>query len=297
MQIQHLTQSVYNYINTHLSVAVGYQCYMTFYLVEQLGLKDYDASFVDLVAIDDGVEPDTLRDIFLEKVLRLAVQCIEEHKIKLNPECECTLGEVTELLHFLELVQRLEDYEPIAMRLHGLGTAKAIFADIASQLSGLEVWKILEMVESVHDDLIEAMKRLVKDTRVVATVPPDHAYRLGVKALKEFVSDTPCLGVTLYEQGYQNLTWETLTALITVDLDEIFKQTLQQSVAQCALDFVSLTLVCRDTYQTPSLHLQKVLPLYFENTEDVTRVYTAVMAILVDYQTTKEALIQQLQHA
>ena len=293
MQIVHLSQTVYTFIDNQLPPALGRQCYMAFYLAEQLGLKEYDQTFKDLIEIDGAVEMDTIRDIFVEKVGRLMIECIAEHRIQIDPDASATMDELIEVLHFLELVQRLEDPETISMRLNGLGTPKKVFIDLLAKLSHLEEWRCMELIESVDEKLIEAMRQLTHDTMSVQAQAPDEMYQLGVQALEQFVSDNECLGVTMYSSGYTRLEWSTLTALIPLDLNKHFHELSTVSLAQCALDLVSLALICKDTYQTPLLHLQKVMPVYIEDPHTVTKVNTAVLAILSDYQAVKETLTQQ----
>lgn len=293
MQIRFLDQSVYTYIDNNLPMGIGYQCYSVFHLAEQLGLKEYDKTFVDLIFLPDLVEPDEVRDLFIEKVQRLAVECIERHHIKLDEDATATLDELKEILHFLVLVQNLEDPEVISARLHGLGSPRAIFLDVLCQMTHLEKWRAMELIEDVKEQLILAMQQLLQDTADETKEAPDQAYNLSVVALKEFMADGQCLGLTMFEAGFQRLQWQTLTKLIPLDLNKHFEELAKTSIAQCAIDFVSLALVCKDSYQTPSLYLQKVMPQYIDSTETITQIHTAVMSILADYQTTKEVMIQQ----
>lgn len=294
MQIQHLDQSVYTFINQQLPAAVGYQCYNVFYLAECLGLKSYDQTFVDLVAIDDGVEMDTIRDLFIEKVKRLAQECIEEHRITIDRDAVVLLDEYIEIVHFLVLVQSLEDPDVIMPRLYGLGTPRAIFTDVLSTLSHMPKWRAMEIIEAVDASLIASMQALFKD-RVQAQPQQDtnHHYQLGVQVLEQFMADSECLGLTLYRQGYCRLTWKVLENLCTVKFQEHFSKQYQNSVALCAVDFVSLALICKDTYQTPLLHLSKLMPLYLDSSEAVSKVHTVALAILSDYQTLKDGVMQQ----
>lgn len=293
MQINHLSQSVYTFIDTQLTQALGYQCYTSFYLAEQLGLKDYDSSFVDLVSIDDGVEMDTIRDTFIDKVARLLRECIAAHHITLDPDAQASLQELIEVVHFLELVQRLEDTDAIAGRLFGVGTPRQIFIDVMCQLSYLEVWRAMELIEDVKESLIQAMQHLIEDKGENQSSSVDQRYHQEVQLFTQFVQETACLGVTMYQAGYTALSWETLTRLIPVDLHTHFVHLAKEEIAQCAVDFLSLALVCKDTYQIPAMHLQKVMVQYVGDPIEVTRIYTAVMHILTDYQTYKEAALQQ----
>lgn len=293
MQINHLSQSVYTFIDAQLPVALGYQCYTAFYLAEQLGLKEYDQSFVSLIAIDDGVEMDSIRDVFVDKVTRLLIECVETHQITLDADAHATLDDLIELVHFLELVQRLEDTDMIAGRLFGLGTPRQIFIDVLCQLSHLEAWRAMELIEDVDESLISVMQQLIEDKGEDQSASPDRLYHQELRLFQQFVEGTECLGLTMYNAGYTSLQWEVLTKLIPTDLHAHFSTLAQEDVARCALDFLSLAIVCKDSYQIPAMHLQKVMSRYVEDATVVTRIYTAVMQILADYQTHKETALQQ----
>jgi hypothetical protein len=293
MQINHLSQSVYTFIDTQLPAAIGYQCYTAFYLAEQLGLKEYDQSFVNLVVIDDGVEMDTVRDVFIDKVTRLLEECITGHQITLDPDATASLDDLIEIVHFLELVQRLEDMDVIAGRLFGMGTPRQIFVDVLCQLSHMQAWRALELIEDVNESLILALQQLTEDKGESSNDSPDKRYHQEVQLFQQFVEGTSCLGLSMYHAGYTALLWETLTSLIPVDLTAHFATLSQADLPQCALDFLSLTLVCKDSYQTPAMHLQKVIGQYIDDAAAVTKIYAVVMQILVDYQTHKEAALQQ----
>lgn len=293
MNLRHLDPLVSTFIDNNLPIAIGYQCYSVFFLAESLGLSNYDDTFVSLVTITDDVEPDAIRDVFVEKVHRLAAECVTQQQITLDPDANPSLDELKEIVHFLVLVQNLEDPEVVNTRLYGMGTPRQMFIDVLCKLSHMEPWRAMEIIEDVSPNLIEVMKQLLKDKAQEIAELPEAGYPLAVQALKEFMGDSECLGLKMFEAGFKQLQWDILTRLIPMDLEKHFEELVKTSVAQTAMDFVSLALVCKDTYQTPSLHLQKIMPKYLPDTDTVTRVYNTVMAILVDYQTTKDVMIQK----
>ena len=294
MQIQHLSDSVYAFINTQLPRGVGYQCYSTFYLAERLGLHSYDETFTSLIAIDDGVEMDDVRDIFVEKVRALACEVIESHHITIDEDAGASLEELIEILHFLELVQRLEDYDVIAPRLFGLGSSRQIFVDMLAKLTNLEVWSAMRLIAEVSDSLIEAMRKMVQERTEADVKPVDHAYQQDVVIFADFLgTEQETLGLTMYRAGFTGLMWDTLVTLIPTDLDKHFPAVAESSVAQAALDFVSLALVCKDTYQTPLIHLGRVIARYIEDPIMVTKIHDSAVQILRDYTVHKQVYIER----
>lgn len=293
MQLYHLDDSVYRFVNTHFQPALGFQCFTIFTLAEQLGLKHYGESFVDLVAIDEDVDMDEVRDSFWFKVNRLVTEMIESHYVFIDPDSQATLDELIEVCHFLVLCQNLEDTSVLEARIYDTySSSRKIFVDVLCQLSHLQVWRGLEIIAKVDDRLIQAMQYMCKDRQEESPNSADQNYAVNLQMFAQFTKGAPSLGMQLLENGYRKLMWETVEALSLVDLSKHFETTANTSVAQAALDIVSLAMLCTDTYQTPLIAVQKKLGLYLEDRDMVTKVHAAASHILTDYLCAKQAAVQ-----
>lgn len=293
MQLNHLDQSVYSFINTQFQPAVGYQCFTIFTLAERLGLKNYDETFVSLVAIDEDVDMDEIRDTFIDKVRRLVGELIETHRITIDPDSMATLDELIEIVRFLDLAQNLEDTSVLEVRIfEDTSSPRRIFIDVLCNLSHLEVWRAMEMIKDVDQQLIVAMRQMCEDRQSESPKSSDYTYQQNLTLFADFTNESPSLGLRLLEDGYRNLMWETVEALIPLNLKDHFTEIAKQSVAQAALDFVSMVMLATDTYQNPLQSLQQKISEYLDDRDMVTKVFAAVNMMLVDYTSHKQAALQ-----
>lgn len=279
-----LSQITAYYITTTYLPIVQKTIFESFTLLESFGLQYYEDKYVELIQRSDGITSESKQDQFIFYLQADIAKIIEDHFIKINHYQTPTLEELNELAHFLYIIQSLENYDIVAYRLYSDDTPKNVLTDLITHFTLLSKPRSMELIESVSERFIDALRAYIED-KVQETNQLDKSHLTKLKMFFKFIENSPCLGLTYYEQGYINVTLEELLNLISLDVpahidDHIEKQL---NVAQAALDTLSILMLCKDTYEIPLLKFKQNSFLFTNKLEHVTKLHTAMFNMLNDF--------------
>lgn len=263
-------------------------------VLDKFDIRYYEEDLENLITMSDLAERDDIQDLFTEKVNRYIQSVLEEHGIKINEEYDAGLNELLEIAQFLLLVQDLEDKTLLSYRLYSDDNVKSIFISLLSRYSYLEEFRCMELIHSVSGNLIEAMKRICKDTELTEQTI-DLKQKEEWKIFTSFTNKTESAGRSLVNKGYSKIDFHNLYSLEKDFIDSCLVSNESANRPQAALDCVSILLMCKDTYHLPIMEFDKQLSPLFSNGENVTGVKYIVGQILKDFSIFKEAYLKQQQ--
>lgn len=288
--ISELTQA---YIENTFYPTQQQQIFDALTVLDKFEVRFYEDDLENLIAMDNLVEKDNIRDLFLEKVSRHLQGVLEEHAVILNEDQDITLRERLEICQFLLLVQDLEDKTLLSYRLYSDDNAKSIFVSLLARYSYLEEFRAMEIVQRIGPNLIEAMKRICKDTEMTEE-RIDAKQREEWKIFNAFINkQSECAGFSLVDKGYNKIDFHNLYSLEKKFIDSCLTENEQSNRPQAALDSVSILLMCKDTYQLPLMEFDKQIAPLLSNGENVTAIKYIAGQILKDFSIFKEAYLKQ----
>lgn len=290
--ISELTQA---YIEENFPPQVQQKIFEALTILDKFEVRFYEDDLENLISLEGMIEKEDQRDLFLEKVGRYITGVLEEHQVYLNEEHEITLNERVEVAQFLLLVQDLEDKSLLSYRLYSDDNARNIFTSLLARYSYLEEFRAMEIVDRIGGDLIEAMKKICKDTELTEQVI-DAKQKEEWEIFNAFINKSAeAVGFTLADKGYSKINFEDLYKLEKNLIDRAIKESETVNRPQAAVDCISLLLLCKDTYQLPLMEFDKQLSVLFTNMDNVTAVKHTTTQILKDYEIFKEAYLKQQQ--
>lgn len=281
------------YIDTNFQQELIPVIASSFQILERFQVPYYEDRFVDLLCVNDLVEKDDLRSLFLNHLNSALLGILDEHGVTLDREMEPTLMEINEVLFFLLLCQDLEDTSQLSYRLSGFGAPRTKFIDLLVYYSALSQIRAMELVESVSESLIAAMLAICSDNQ--ATREIDKIHHRYWTDFQEFAGKTQCLGLALKHKGFFGLTLKETIALSSTDLAGHIESTMLTSPPQAALDLLSVLLLCKDTYQTPLVYMEANSHVYSSQLETVTKIKALVSHMLGDFSNLLQARKTQVQ--
>ena len=256
-------------------------------VLQRFNISNYENDLVTLLVQSHDLDSSDLRDRFTSRIYYEMIELLKSHVIEVDEDAEATLREITEVGKFLLLVQNLENTELLAYRAHGLGGAKSIFIDMMVMYGGLDAPRLMEMIASVGDKLIIAIREMAKDATEETTVTAEH--RDLWRQFYIFTQGAECLGSRLYKEGFFGLPLEQTVGLASFNVQEALQETARVNVAQAALDALSLLLICSDTYQTVRVSLDSNSSVLIEESEILSQVRRAFTSIHSDFSNWVEA--------
>lgn len=279
-----LSQITGYYIATTYLPVIQKTIFDSFALLESFGFQYYEDKYVELIQRSDGITSEAKQDQFIFYLQADIAKIIEDHFIKINHYQSPTLEELNELAHFLYIIQSLENYDLVAYRVYSDDTPKNVLTDLITHFTLLSKPRSMELIESVSERFIDVLRAFIED-RVQETKQIDKSHLTRLKMFFKFIENTPCLGLTFYEQGYINVTLEELLNLISLDVPAHIDNHIEKqlNVAQAALDTLSILLLCKDTYEIPLLKFKQNSFLFTSKLDSVTKLHTAMFNMLNDF--------------
>ena len=235
----------------------------SFSLLEAFGLKYYEDKYIELIQRKDSITSDTKQDQFLIYLQSDISRIIEDHDIHINYDETPTLEELNEIAHFLYIIQNLENYEYVSYRVHSDSTPRLIIIDLIEYYTLLKRHRVMQLISSVSDKLIEALKAYTED-KIHTTTFLDQSHLKHIYYFFKFTENHPSLGLTYFNQGYRNTTLEELLNLIDLEVDLYIDELIDTklNLPQAALDVLSLLILSKDTYEIPLLKFKQNVHLF-----------------------------------
>lgn len=271
------------YVNTTFQPELRKNIFNAFSLLESFGKKFYEDSLIDLIQREDDITSDTKRDMFIHTVEKEIQHIVKEHFIFFNPEVNVSLHEMNEVANFLYIVQNLEDYSQISYRLHAQDTARNIITDLIDYLSLLEKPRLMEIISHVEDHFVQSLIEFIKDREENENEKIDIKHLKHIRYFFKFVEQSPCLGLTFFNNGYTTVTLQEIGELISVNIASYIDKTMHTNRAQAALDCLSILLICRDSYEIPILKFKQHTTMFTHNLENVTKLEASMLSMLNDF--------------
>lgn len=289
--ISELTNS---YITISFPPVLQTQIQQALTVLEQFGVKYYEDDLEGLISLEGYVEPEDIRELFLEKVTRYLTEVLSEHHIQLDESQDVLLGERLEICQFLLLIQNLEDLSFLGYRVFAEDTPRNILCSLIGRYSYITVVRAMEAIQSVEPDIILALRGLcAEDDNQREAL--NQKQLLDWKAFTSFIGkEVGTLGHHLYDYGYKHIRFEDILNLENKTILDRIKS-VEKDHPQVALDLLSLLLLCSDTYQIPLLEYDKHASTILSDMEKVTIIRDIVGKMLKDFMVYREAYLQKLQ--
>ena len=253
-------------------------------LLEGFSSNFYEDKYINIISNEMTMDTNQKVDSILMTVKKDILNIIEEHDIFVDKEMLPSLTELCSIAEFILKVQSLEDYGYVNYRLTGQGTPKAIVVNLISHHTNLSEVRAMELIESVSEKFIEALKLLIQEKEQTSTEPViDIEHNKYVHQFFAYTKDNTSLGLRLYEQGYQNLTLKELSQMVTFSIQDYVDKNITNNFAQTALDVFSLLVITKDDYNTPHQKFKNSVSDLTYSTENVTRLDKVILQMGVDF--------------
>ena len=244
--------------------------------------------FVSLISAESLAEKDIITQSYISRLKQTLGGYIASCGVTLDWEQDITLSELIGLCDLLLLIPRLESFELLEYIVNSEHPSRIIFVALGVVLSTLSEVRLMEIIEDANDELISRLKAIGLEEAPQRDIDPEHQKCWDV--FSKFTDNTPCLGKTLRDSGFANNTIEELLAFIpTKVLEEIVERTIN-NVPQTALDLLSLLVVGKNTYQDVIVSFKQHVKFFLTDTQLITRVETAFMAMVSDFEVYQRAL-------
>jgi hypothetical protein len=272
------------------------ELYTSLSILEKFGLKFYQDSLLDLL-VDDGKYESIDKQEILEHYLKSRVlEIINEHGIIMQDDSSTRLEEINNLGSFLFIIQRLEDYGDISYRLFAEDKAENILIDIVEHFTLIPKYRLMEIVESIDDKLLLALRALVTDKTKSADLV-DVAHLETFNLFIKFIDKHECLGVTLFNLGFKDIELRDLFSLSPINIRDEITKNIALKPAQTALDVISIMLLCVDTYNEPLAKLKANTDIFFENLAKYISIDKTIGNIYSDFETFKSNYLKGMVEA
>lgn len=256
-------------------------------VLQRFAVDQFEDDLINLLSVSEDMDSSDVRDQFLLRIRQAINDVLVEHLITIDQDSEPTLGELNEVASLLLTLQNLEDTNQVAYRVFGHGTGRVILLDLLNQHSTLAHHRAMEVISVVDDKLIQALQAMVDDKEKL--ISSNETQRACWLAFQRFTAGVNCLGARLYKEGYFGLTFEELRDLSRFNLQTYLSESALTRPAQGALDALSLMYICRDTYQSPLLSLDKHSADLFNDAGTTGRIRVGVNSLYVDFNSWQEA--------
>jgi hypothetical protein len=262
----------------------------SFTLLELFGYTYYEDRYTDLISRYDTITNDDKQLIFTKFLREDIGKIITEHQVSLDYEMDISLTELNEIAHFLYLIQHLEDYSEVIYILHSDSTPRIAFIRVVSRLTTLSEVRLLEIINNVSETLVDGLRNFILDRENELVEPIDVSHRKHVQRFFKFIEDTPCLGRTLYESGYQNVKLTELINLLPYNISDRVDEKMITSAPEAALEVLSLLIITTDDYQLPIFKFNRNTSYFTAKLQHVTRLETIMLSILNDFNAFSNAI-------
>jgi len=281
------------FISISYSEELRKQIYYSFSLFEEFDIQFYEDKYIDLVTRENSIDVDTKRDTFILFLKQDLTAILTEHNINLDNDQDITLEELNELVHFLYIIQNLEDYSLVSYMVHSDNSSKKILISLMTRYTLLSEFRCMELIEEVKDTFIESLKLFIEDKEILPKEELDKKHIKYINTFFRFTENQPCLGNKLYKQGYSNLTLNELLNIIDFSIFDYIEKNIISNPTQIALDILSLLIITKDNYTIPLLKFKQNIGLFTSKLEYITKIESIMANILVDFNNFLEAELQK----
>jgi len=265
----------------------------SFSLFEEFGLKFYEDKYIELIRKQDSISSSDKIDNFIYLVKKDLHDIIKQHNIVITTDIDVTVREYNEIVHFLYLIQNLESYDEVSYTLFSLRNSRHILVDLIESLTLLSKSRLLEIVQEVNDSLLDSLKEFIVDKLSTQDSDVSTSRDKYIHEFFTFINNHECLGKTLLEQGYRNLTLEELSNIISINIPNHIDALAQTNLAQAALDTLSLLIITKDNYNLPILKFNKSTHIFSTSLNNISRIKESIFSMLNDFNLYSTAAHQQ----
>lgn len=281
--MQNLSDISEQYVHLSYTPELQANVFTAFSLLEMFGLSFYEDKYLNLIAKDESMDGDTRRDTFILYLKQDLYALLQEHSIHVSEDADVTLTELNELVHFLYIIQNLEDYGEVSYRLHADQSNRKTLIDLISRYSLLTTVRLYELIDVVEENLIDSLRQYTKDKELESTIPLDQKHLKYVNYFLDFTKGTASIGATLYIKGYQSLELKELLNIITANVPEHIDNLCLKSDPQAGLDVFSMLVITKDDYDIPLFKLKQNIHLFTNSLENATKITALVTNMLNDF--------------
>ena len=257
--------------------------YNSFSLQEAFGIKYYEDKYIDLISRYDSIDRDSKQDNFILLLKKDMVKIINEHFIKINDDMDIHLNELNEIVHFLFIIQNLEDYREVDYILHSNNTPRRILITLIKRYTLLQEFRLMELLDNVEKTIIDALQAFVEDKNQTDEEELDRQRLKHINHFFNFINKTECLGLKLYEKGYSNTTLRELLDLNNFNLPDYIDKLILTNLPQASLDILSILIITKDDYTLPMLKFNQNTVLFTNKFENITKLTMTLTSMLNDF--------------
>jgi len=277
------------FITVNYTEELKKQIYTSFSLFEQFGIQYYEDKYINLINRSDTIDNDTKRDTFILFLKQDLTAILNEHAIYLDNDQDVLLFDLNECVHFLYIIQNLEDYSLVSYIVHSNNPPKRIFISLMTQYTLLSEVRAMELIAIVEERFIDALKTLIESKPVLSEEQLNTEHLKYIQHFFNFTDTHTSLGLRLYKTGYTNLTLQELNNILTFNISDYVDKNIVTNLTQTALDVLSLLVITKDNYTVPLLKFNQNNGLFTHKLENVTKLETIITNILIDFNNYLEA--------
>lgn len=279
-----LSETTIRYIDIFFQPELKPVIYSGFNILEAFGVQFFEDKYVDLISRYDTINSDSKRDSFLFMLKKDILGIIQEHFIELNTDMDLELRELNEIAHFLYIIQNLEDYSWVIYRLASNDNNKNIFISLMCHVTiyTSEI-RLREIVGKVDDKFIDTLRAYIESEHESMEEVIDIHRLKYIQTFFKFINNHECLGRTLYDQGYTNMTLKELLDVLDFDVAAHIDNLVMTDLPQAALDVLSMLIITSDQYNLPILKYNQSTFYFTTHMENVTKLIGVITQMVSDF--------------
>lgn len=279
-----LSEQTVGYIETTFNEVMKPIIYNTFSMLETFGVSFYEDKYVDLLHREFSIDSSDRQDMFMSMLREDVFAILNEHSVIIDLEQEPNLSELNHISKGLLMFQTQEDYKPLTYILNNDTSDKEKFIAVLHTLTDFSLFRLMELIESIGDNLIPSMKQFAIDSQE-EEIPEefDRTWLNHCAKFFKFIDETPCLGLELFTSGYINLKLSEVVDLLPYELDSKIKPNISLNAPQAALDVLSVLLATKDNYNKPLEKLDEHLYTFFSDLNEVSRIKPIIVTMVTDF--------------
>lgn len=275
---------IIDFITAYFTYDLQVEIYRSFRLLNDYEYNDAFAGFVDIINNESYVSAEDMKDQFIIELNSKLNFILKEHTIELTNEA--TIFDKNEILVAFLLIQDLEDYTGIISLLESFESKEEKLSLILSDLTMLDQAKVLELVVSFSDTMLDTLKQFIYEIENNKPEKANGSKFITINNLKQLFS---CL-------GKDNLGY--LLAKSGVIVGERFetylpytdKDLVANTDEQTALNILSLIYMSSDGINNPLLLYRKYSFQILQDLNKVSRIEVLVVSMVNKLNEFKKAL-------
>ena len=285
----YVDEMVYQFITLNYSPEQQDELLRGLELCHGFGFGSTDNELVQVVSLQGTLDQPAVRDIVTNIIRNDLITIASEHDVPIIHGTD--LHVCNEIVGALANIQCLNDYTVQYNILTSTDGDEEKFADLFDSLSILPSSQVMEYVEYVPPKFIECMTKYVSSkmsTDKKKSTGPNPAVLAKVRSFHEFIGSTENLGRQLVETGVPvGLYMNSYLPYIDIDLDE------RMNYPQIALDLLSVIIMSCDGNSIPMIIYKRISSSIFDNIDDITKVETAMLRMIGDFEEYESAKKQE----